>query len=241
MKFIIAVAMTAGSLFLQLMPSTGQDPGALLSQQALEACKQGRLATDRASRLAHFQHGQSLGERAIAADKGNAEAHFGLFCNLGELLRIDGESLTSLFGLRRMMRELDRALEINPGYIDALSAKGTLLVKLPSFLGGDSEKGEQLLQQVVRQAPKTVNARLALARVWCQHGRHDEAMVLASDALALAEKHQRVEFIPEAQAILQQARAGAIKVQTPSFLANPYTRQRLSGQHPSDSFSRRSF
>ena len=106
-------------------------------------------------------------------------------------------------------------MEINPGYIDAMSAKGTLLVKLPSFLGGDSEKGEQLLQQVVWQAPKAVNARLALAQVWCRHGQHDDAMVMASDALALAEKLHRVEFIPEAQALLQQARASAIKVKHP--------------------------
>lgn len=215
MKVFIGIAITAGSLILLPMPSSAQDSAAPLSKQALEACKQGRLATDRATRFAHFQQGQTLGERAVAADEGNAEAHFALFCNLGELLRIDGESLTSIFGLRRMMHELDRALEINPGYIDALSAKGTLLVKLPSFLGGDSEKGEQLLHQVVRQAPKAVNARLALARVWCQHGRHDEAMVLASDALALAQKHQRVEFIPEAQALLQQARTNAIKVKHP--------------------------
>ena len=212
MKFIIGVAITAGSLFLMPMPSQAQNADLPLSKQALEACEQGRLATDRATRLARFQQGQTLGERAVEADEGSAEAHFGLFCNLGELLRIDGESLTSIFGLRRMMHELDRALEINPGYIDALSAKGTLLVKLPSFLGGDPERGEQLLQQVVKQAPKAVNARLALARVWCQHGRHDQAAAMASDALALAQKDQRVEFIPEAQALLQQAMASATKI-----------------------------
>lgn len=214
-KFIMGVAITVGSLFLLPMSLLAQDSRLSLSKQALEECERGRLATDRATRLAHFQHGQTLGEQAVASDEASAEAHFGLFCNLGELLRIDGESLTSIFGLRRMMHELDRALEINPGYIDALSAKGTLLVKLPGFLGGDLEKGEQLLQQVVRQAPKAVNARLALARVWCQKGRHDEAMVLASDALALAQKHQRVEFIPEAQALLQQAKANATKVKHP--------------------------
>ncbi|HWF62532.1 MAG TPA: tetratricopeptide repeat protein [Nitrospira sp.] len=166
---------------------------------------------DHAMRLAHFQQGQILGERAVAADEGSADAHFALFCNLGELLRIDGESLTSLFGLRRMMNELNRAIEINPAHIDALSAKGTLLVKLPSFLGGDSEKGEQLLQQVLKQAPKAVNARLALARVKCQRGQHEEAALLASNALAIAQKHKRIEFIPEAEALLQQARANTIK------------------------------
>ena len=211
-KLFIGVAIAAGGMLLMPMPSRAVDAGSSLAKQALEQCNEGRLATDRDKRLAHFQHGQLLGEQAVASDEGSADAHFALFCNLGELLRVDGESLTSLFGLRRMMHELDRALELNPAHIEALSAKGTLLVRLPSILGGDMEKGEQLLQQVVKEAPKAVNARLALARVRCQHGRHDEAMVLASDALALAQRHQQSEFIPEAQTLLQQARANATKV-----------------------------
>jgi tetratricopeptide (TPR) repeat protein len=209
MKVLVVVVLIAAGIPVSPMPSMAQNGP--LSKQALDECHQGRLATDRATRLAHFQQGQTLGERAVAADEGSADAHFALFCNLGELLRINGESLTSIFGLRRMMNELDRALEINPAHIDALSAKGTLLVKLPSFLGGDSEKGEQLLQRVVKQAPRSVNARLALARVWCQHGRHDDAVALAGEALSIAEKHQRLGFIPEAQAVLQQAKANAAK------------------------------
>lgn len=208
--FLLANVMAGGLLFHPLF-SLAQNSGATLSKQALDECNQGRLAPDRAARLAHFQQGQSLGEQAVAADESSANAHFALFCNLGELLRIDGESLTSIFGLRRMMNELDRALEINPAHIDALSAKGALLVKLPGFLGGDSEKGEQLLQQVVKQAPRSVNARLALARLWCQHGRHDDAVMLASEALAIAEKNQRLDFIPEAQALLQQVKTNAAK------------------------------
>jgi tetratricopeptide (TPR) repeat protein len=211
-KLFIGVTIAAGGMLLMPIPSRAGDAGSSLAKHALEQCNQGRLATDRDKRLAHFQQGQILGEQAVGSDEGSADAHFALFCNLGELLRVDGESLTSLFGLRRMMHELDRALELNPAHIEALSAKGTLLVRLPSILGGDIEKGEQLLQQVVKQAPKAVNARLALARVWCQHGRHHEAMVLASDALDLAQKHQQTEFIPEAKTLLQQARANATKV-----------------------------
>jgi len=193
------------------IPSSAQESGEHLAKQALEACHRGRLAVDRATRLAHFQRGQTLGERAVAADEGSADAHFALFCNLGELLRVDGESLTSLFGLRRMMNELDRALELNPAHIDALSAKGTLLVKLPSLLGGDAEKGEALLEQVVSRAPKAVNARLSLAKVRCEHGRHQEAVTLATDALALAQQYNRPDFIPEARAMLEQLQANATK------------------------------
>ena len=182
-----------------------------LTNKALQQCAQGRIAKDRNSRLAHFQQGQAFGEQAVALDERSAEAHFSLFCNLGELLRVDGESLTSLFGLRRMMKELDRALELNPEYLEAISAKGALLVKLPGILGGDLEKGEALLEQVISRAPKAVNARLALAKVRCEHGRHHEAVTLASDALAIAQKDSQADFIPEARAVLAQLEANAAK------------------------------
>lgn len=211
MKTLALVAILASGMSPLPTLSSAQQSGEALVKQALEECHRGRLAMDRATRLAHFQQGQILGERAVAADEGSADAHFALFCNLGELLRIDGESLTSLFGLRRMMNELDRAIEINPAHIDALSAKGTLLVKLPSILGGDAEKGEALLEHVVSRAPKAVNARLSLARVWCEHGRHQEAVTLATDALALAQTHHRFDFIPEARAVLEQLKMNAAK------------------------------
>lgn len=181
-----------------------------LARQSLEECERGREAADRSVRLAHFERGRLLGEQAVAKNELSADAHFSLFCNLGELLRIDGESLTSLLGLRRMMKELDRTLELDPDHIDALSAKGTLLVKLPSLLGGDSEKGEQILEQVVRRAPRAVNARLALAKVRHEQGRHQEAITLASDALTIAQQYKRITFIAEAKAMLQQlGKAGA--------------------------------
>ena len=208
---LVLAGVLASGLFFIPMVSSAQESGTHLAKLALEECHRGRLAVDRATRLAHFQQGQTLGERAVAADEGNADAHFALFCNLGEVLRIDGESLTSLFGLRRMMSELDRALEINPAHIDALSAKGTLLVKLPSILGGDAEKGEALLEHVVSRAPKAVNARLSLAKVRCEHGRHQEAMTLATDALVLAQKHNRPDFIPEARAVIEQLQANAAR------------------------------
>ncbi len=210
-RTLVLVGILASGLSFLPMPSPAQDSGERFTRQALEECHRGRLAMDRGARFSHFQQGQNLGERAVAADEGSADAHFALFCNLGELLRIDGESLTSLFGLRRMMNELDRALEIDPGHIDALSAKGTLLVKLPSILGGNAEKGEALLEHVVSRAPKAVNARLSLAKVRCEHGRHQEAVILATDALALAQKYDRPDFIPEARAVLEQLQTNAAK------------------------------
>ncbi|MBX3347637.1 MAG: hypothetical protein KF747_02740 [Nitrospira sp.] len=217
MKSALLVLLMLIPSGILLLPSTtmAESSGGTLPKQALDQCHQGRLAKDRDTRLAHFQQGQRLGEQAVAEDEGSADAHFALFCNLGELLRIDGETLTSLFGLRRMMKELDRTLEIVPTHLEALSAKGTLLVKLPSLLGGDVKEGERLLQQVIQQAPKAVNARLALARVRCERGQHDEAMALAGAALVIAQTQKQMDFIPEAEALLQQARVNGAKSKEP--------------------------
>jgi hypothetical protein len=198
---------------LLVLPSPGLAGGSAneLTKQARLECLQGRAAKERDARLAHFQRGQALAEQAVVLNEHHADAHFALFCNLGEQLRIDGETITSMFGFRRMMNELDRTLELNPGHLDALSAKGTLLVRLPAMLGGDPEMGEQLLQQVIKREPKAVNARLALAKVRCERGRHREAVTLASDALTIARKHRRTEFIPEAKAVLRQVRNNAAR------------------------------
>jgi len=219
MRVIVRIAAIA----LALLPVSvsAEETVKELAKRALQECEQGRAATDRQARLSHFQQGQTVAEQAVASDERNADAHFALFCNLGEQLRLDGESVTSVFGFRRMMSELDRTLELDPAHIDAISAKGTLLVKLPGLLGGDLEKGEQLLQQVVRQAPKSVNARLALAKLRCERGHHHEAMMLASDALSIAQKHKRGAFISEARAVLEQLRTNGTKATTASY-TSPY-------------------
>jgi tetratricopeptide (TPR) repeat protein len=179
---------------------------------ALQACHDGRIASDRATRVALYEKGQSLGEQAVAADEKSADAHFALFCNLGELMRIDGEmSVSSVFGFRRMMKELNRALELKPDHLDALSARGTLLVRLPSLLGGDPETGEQLLRHVIQQEPEAVNARISLAKSYCKRGRHQDAMALATEALTLAKVQQLDDFIPEASKVVAQLHAAGNK------------------------------
>ena len=182
-----------------------------LTADALHECALGRQAQTRAERVQHFAQGQAFGEQAVEKDDLSPDAHFSLFCNLGEQLRIDGESLTSLFGFRRMMKELNRTLELAPDHLDALSAKGTVLVRIPAFMGGDKEKGETLLRHVIAREPAAVNARLSLAKSYCANGRHEEAVAIATTALDLAQSLQRADFIPEARQVLSQLRAQAAK------------------------------
>ena len=189
-----------------------QQSSQLLIEGAMKECNTGRVTQDRTSRVGHFEKGQALGEQAVALDDRSADAHFALFCNLGELMRVDGEvNITSVMGFRRITKELDRTLELAPDHLDALSAKGTFLLRLPSLLGGDREKGEKLLRYVLLKAPQSVNARLSLAKTYCADGRHSEALSLASEALDLAQAQKQDDFAPEAAKVLAQLRANAAK------------------------------
>jgi tetratricopeptide (TPR) repeat protein len=171
-------------------------------------CEAGRRAADRAERKQRFEHGQALAERAVQLDEQNADAHFALFCNMGELMRLDGESVSAALGVHRLMAEIDRTLDLNPNHTDALAAKGTLLLRLPRLLGGDAQKGEEMLRDVIQRDPSAFSSRLTLAKACEARGDRGEALLFATRALQIARAQGRADKVAEAQAMLAELRAG---------------------------------
>lgn len=170
-----------------------------LTSQAMEECQKGRRAKDPDIRSGHFDRGRALAEKAVALDNQSADAHFALFCSIGERMRANGEVLFSVFDYGSMMDALDQTLALNPKHLDALSSKGTILIEVPGFLGGDDEKGESMLRQVIKEDSESINARMVVARQCAERGEHQEAYELSKRALELAKQQQRDDLIPEAE------------------------------------------
>lgn len=190
------------------LPVRAEESASDLARQSLTECNAGRASSDHEARVAHFVRGEELGTRAVAANDLSADAHFALFCNIGEKLRVDGERITSVFGLNRMMRELDRTLELNPEHTDALASKGTLLVRLPRLLGGDQVRGEAMLHRVLERDPGAFSTRLTLAKLSDERGEREEARAFATRALEIAREQGRADKIAQAQALLAELRGG---------------------------------
>lgn len=170
-----------------------------LTSQAMEECQKGRIAKDADSRGVHFDRGRALAEKAVELDPQSADAQFSLFCNIGERMRANGEVFFSVFDYGRMMDALDQTLVLNPNHLDALSSKGTILIEVPEFLGGDDAKGEVMLRQVIKEEPKSINARMVVARQCAGRGEHREAFELSKQALELAKEQHRADLLPEAE------------------------------------------
>lgn len=204
---IVPILLIALILPGQVMAKTSPQK---LSTQALAECNKGRIAKERDVRLAHFQKAQALAEKALKLNNRYPDAHYALFCSLGEQLRIDGENLTSIVGFREMMAALDRTLELKPDHLNAISSKGAFLVRLPRMLGGDVERGEKMLRLVIKKEPTAINARLNLAKVLADRGNYQEAIHLTTDALKYAEKQNRQDFLPEARETLKKLRSATM-------------------------------
>ena len=199
--------MALACLSLAIPARASDDSARGLAARARADCEAGRRATDRQARKDLFDRGQQLAERAVALDDNNPDAHFALFCNLGELMRLDGENLSQIFQLRRLMAEVDRTLELDPNHVDAMAAKGTLLVRLPRLLGGNSVKGEAMLRQVLVRDPNAFTTRLALANLCEARGDREEALAFATRALQIAREQGRADKVAEAQAAIAELRA----------------------------------
>jgi len=201
------VLMALGCLLLATAARAADDSVGSLAAGARTECETGRRTPDRQARKAHFDRGRALAERAVALDDDSADAHFALFCNLGELMRLDGENLSQVFQLRRLISEIDRTLQLNPEHVDAMAAKGTLLVRLPRLLGGDSTRGEAMLREVLQRDPNAFTTRLTLANLCEARGERDEALAFATRALQIAREQGRADKVAEAQAALAELRA----------------------------------
>lgn len=177
----------------------GQESVQVLTKQAMDECQKGRRAKDSQTRQEHFDRGRALAEKAVELDSQSADAHFALFCSIGERMRSNGEVLFSVFEYGRMMDALDQTLQLNPNHTDALSSKGTILIEVPRLLGGDPERGEAMLRQVIKDAPDSINARMVVARSCADRGEHQEAFDLAKKALELARAAKREDLLPEAE------------------------------------------
>lgn len=136
--------------------------GSSTAREALALCQRANeLSGDEREEV--LARGIELAERAVAADAGDALAHFATVCNLGKQMESGGMGLGQLLKLRRLRRELDTTLEMAPDDPDALVAKGALLLRLPRLLGGDRVEAEKLLRRALAAEPHNGTARCYLA------------------------------------------------------------------------------
>ena len=140
---------------------------------ALDLCHRAEIESPQvAAEL--VERGVLRAEEAIATHPEDPVAHFALFCNLAKRLQIRGFHLGVVGELRRLQHVLDRSLELDPAYAEAIAAKGALLFYAPRLAGGDVGESERLLRRALDLDPASP-VRLVLVDLLAYRGDWDRA------------------------------------------------------------------
>jgi tetratricopeptide (TPR) repeat protein len=166
-------------------------------------------ATSADDKLAAYQRGREVGERAVELAPRNAEAHLWYAINTARWGQTKG-IMRSLFLLPTVRREIDTILTLDPRSVRGHALAGNVYFELPRMLGGDPAKAEEHFKKGLELDPRFTVLRVDLARVYIADGRHAEARreltrVLEERAPRLV-ADWTVKDVPRARALLDSLR-----------------------------------
>lgn len=160
-----------------------------------------------------------FGKEMIALRPNGAPGHHWLGAGLG-LVGLTRGVLNSLQLVPQIKTQLERAAELDPGYIDgnALASLGRVYTVLPGFplSIGDKEKALQYLLQARKAGPGFTLTQLYLGDLLWALGRNDEAVAELEKIAANKPKTEQQYFLYEvnkkkAQEVIELIRSGAVR------------------------------
>lgn len=162
---------------------------------------------DREQKLAAFQEGARLAQKAFDLRESSADAHFLYAANLGSAAELEGLVAAALT-IQKLKKHVNRVLELDPENVQAHHMLGRMYEELPWVLGGDQNLAGEHLKKAVSLDSRYAPAGLDLAKWYVKHGQNLEAVreltrVVSTPPLKKRWIWERIHR-PEAQALLQQ-------------------------------------
>jgi tetratricopeptide (TPR) repeat protein len=121
-------------------------------------------ATTTEEKLAAYERGREIGQRAVELAPRNPEAHVWYGINAGRLGLTKGV-MRSLFLLPTVREQVDATLALDPRNLRALALSGNVFLEVPALFGGDRDRAEQQFRRALEIDPHFTVARVDLARV----------------------------------------------------------------------------
>jgi len=134
----------------------------------------GDLRSTAEDKLAAYDRGREIGQRAVELAPRSHDAHLWFAINTARWGETKG-ILRSLFLLPTIRQELETLLELDPRSVRAHILAGNVLLEVPGFAGGDRAKAEEHLKKALEIDPRFTNARVDLARVYIADARYVDA------------------------------------------------------------------
>lgn len=125
-------------------------------------------------KLAAYDRGREVAQRAIELEPRNAVAHFWFAVNSGRWGQTKGV-MRSLFLVPTIKREIQTVIDLDPSYTAVYALAGGVYYELPGLVGGDLSLSEEMYRKGLAQDPKFTAMRVGLAKTLIKQGRTADA------------------------------------------------------------------
>jgi tetratricopeptide (TPR) repeat protein len=157
-------------------------------------------------KLAAYDRGRDIGQRAVELAPRNPEAHVWYGINTGRWGLTKGV-MRSLFLLPTVRQEVDATLALDPRNLRALALSGNVFLEVPGLFGGDRTKAEQQFRRALEIDPHFTVARVDLARVLIATGRYADARRELERVVGERAPHSQADWtvkdLPRARELLE--------------------------------------
>jgi tetratricopeptide (TPR) repeat protein len=166
-------------------------------------------ATTTEDKLAAYERGRQVGERAVELAPRSTEAHLWYAINTARWGQTKG-IMRSLFLLPTVKREIETILSLDPRSVRGHSLAGNVYMEIPRLAGGDRAKAEEHFKKGLELDPRFTVLRVDLARLYIGDGRYADAR--RELTRVLRERAPRivadwtVKDVPRARALLDSVR-----------------------------------
>jgi tetratricopeptide (TPR) repeat protein len=131
-------------------------------------------ATQGSDKLAAYERGREVAQRAVDLSPESHEAHFWYAVNTGKWGQAAG-LLRSLSILPVLRSEVETVLRLKPDYAPGLRLAGSVNFQTPEFVGGNKTKAEAHFKKGLEIDPRFTGIRVDLARLYIAAARYPEA------------------------------------------------------------------
>jgi tetratricopeptide (TPR) repeat protein len=131
-------------------------------------------ATQASDKLAAYERGREVAQRAIDVSPESYEAHFWYAVNTGRWGQTSG-LLRSLSILPTLRSEVETVLRLKPDYVPGLRLAGSVSFQTPEFVGGSKTKAEAHFKKGLEIDPRFTGIRVDLAKLYIAAARYAEA------------------------------------------------------------------
>jgi tetratricopeptide (TPR) repeat protein len=125
-------------------------------------------------KLAAYDQGREIGQRAVELAPKNPDAHVWFAINTARYGQTRG-IMRSLFLLPTVQREIETTLTLDPKNTRAHSLAGNVYMTLPRIAGGDMARAEEHFKKGLAIDPHLTVLRVDLARLYVATGRYQDA------------------------------------------------------------------